>query len=77
MDAATITVLMQSITTLGVAFITYMGIRFTSTIKKLETNTNSIKDALVEVTRKSSFAEGILEEKRRRREVPDDTKEDK
>lgn len=69
MDSANIAILMQSLTTLGVALIAYMGLRFKSTIEKLETNTNSIKDALVATTKEASFAKGILEQKRRTAEA--------
>jgi len=75
MDPNIISVLISSVTTVLVALIGYMGLRLKGTLEKLEANTNSIKDALVLATKEKSFAEGILEEKRRRREVPDGTKE--
>ena len=72
MDTNNITILMQSLTTLGVALIGYLGIRFTATMRRLdgnmqslERNTNSKMDALLAIAVAAAKAEGVLQEKTR------------
>lgn len=57
MDSSTTQLLSLIVSTFGTVAVAWIGFR----IKRLEHNTNSIKDALVATTAKASHAEGKLE----------------
>jgi len=59
----TLVPLAQILTPLGIAIIGYFQYRSARDIKMLETNTNSIKDALVNETRAAALARGVLQGK--------------
>jgi len=56
MDSATASLAALVVSTVGTVAIAWIGFR----IKKLEHNTNSIKDALIASTAKASHAEGVI-----------------
>lgn len=56
---------LEAFQAIALAWIVYKTALMTRNIRLLEKNTNSIKDELVSVTRTSSHAKGVLDEKTR------------
>jgi len=60
-DMAFYSLVVQTLGSIGIAWITYKQVQLGTNLGKLEINTNSMREELVKVTAKSSRAEGNLE----------------